>query len=139
MTSDQISLVRDTWQRVVPIKEQAAELFYGKLFELDPSLRALFKADMSEQRRKLVAMLNAAVQGLSQLDALLPTVSELGRRHGAYGVQNEHYRTVGEALLWTLQQGLGEAFTPAARAAWAETYGVLADVMKAGAMRNAAA
>jgi hemoglobin-like flavoprotein len=130
MTPEQIAIVQGTWASVVPIKETAAELFYGRLFELDPSLRALFKGDMKEQGRKLMAMVNVAVAGLDRLDTLVPAVKDLGRRHSGYGVKPEHYGTVATALLWTLEKGLGDAFTPAAKEAWTQTYTVLANTMQ---------
>ncbi|HEX4023091.1 MAG TPA: globin family protein [Steroidobacteraceae bacterium] len=118
---------------MLPIKEQAARLFYGKLFEMDPSLRRLFKGNMGEQERKLMSMLNTAVNGLSRLETLVPAVQDLGRRHANYGVTDEHYIVVGAALSWTLQQGLGAAFTPEAKQAWTATYEALADTMKRAA------
>ena len=130
MTPDQIALVQGTWARVVPIKETAAELFYGRLFELDPRLRALFKGDIKEQGRKLMAMINVAVGSLDKLDAIVPAVKDLGRRHDGYGVKPQDYATVATALLWTLEKGLGDAFTPAVKAAWTETYTVLAKTMQ---------
>jgi hemoglobin-like flavoprotein len=133
MTPEQIELVQTTWKQVVPIKDKAVDLFYDKLFELDPSLRSLFPTDMREQKAKLVTMLNTAVMSLKDLGGLVPKVQELGRRHGTYGVKGEHYSTVGAALLWTLEQGLGPAFSPAARDAWTITYGVLAKTMQEAA------
>lgn len=130
MTPEQIGLVQSTWAKVVPIKETAAELFYGKLFELDPSLRALFKGDMKEQGRKLMTMINVAVGSLNNLGSIVPAVKDLGKRHAGYGVQAAHYGTVAAALLWTLEKGLGDAFTPAAKEAWTETYTVLATTMQ---------
>lgn len=111
MEPEQITLVQESWEKVVPISEKAAELFYGKLFEMDPSVEALFEIDTEEQGRKLMNTINLAVRGLNKLDALVPVLKELGRRHLNYGVQDEHYDTVGGALLWTLEQGLGDAFT----------------------------
>jgi hemoglobin-like flavoprotein len=133
MTPQQVSLVQTSWQKVVPIKEKAAELFYGKLFELDPALRPLFKGDMKEQGRKLMAMINTVVVQLEQLDTLVPAVQDLGKRHAGYGVQESHYATVGGALLWTLGAGLGDAFTDDVKTAWTEAYGVLSGVMNAAA------
>lgn len=133
MTTDQVALVQSTWEQVVPIAETAAGLFYGKLFELDPALKPLFKGDIREQGKKLMQMITVAVRGLGNLGALVPAVQELGRRHVGYGVQRHHYDTVGTALLWTLEQGLGPAFTPETRAAWAEVYGVLATTMQEAA------
>ena len=133
MTNSQKLLVQGTFGQVAPIADTAARLFYGRLFDLDPTLRVLFKADMDEQGRKLMQMIGAAVTGLDDLDALLPVVQDLGRRHAGYGVVDSHYETVGEALLWTLGEGLGEKFTPEVEAAWAEVFTVLADVMKEAA------
>lgn len=130
MTPEQATLVTQSWEKVLPIKDQAAALFYGKLFELDPSLRPLFKGDIQEQGRKLMAMINTAVRGLGDLNTLVPAVQALGRRHVGYGVQNEHYATVAVALLWTLEQGLGPAFTAEAREAWTEVYTVMASTMQ---------
>lgn len=128
-----IALVESSFEKVKPIAAQAAELFYGRLFELDPSLKHLFKGDMTEQGRKLMATLAFAVAGLRQPETILKAVQELGRRHVGYGVQDAHYDTVGQALLWTLEQGLGADFTSEVRSAWAEVYGLLAGVMKEAA------
>jgi hemoglobin-like flavoprotein len=138
MTPEEVSLVQESWKKVVPIKETAADLFYGRLFELDPSLRSMFKGDMQEQGRKLMAMINTAINGLTRLDELVPAVQSLGRRHVSYGVKTADYGTVATALLWTLQKGLGPAFTPPVQAAWAKAYTVLADTMKAAAATEAA-
>lgn len=129
ISSLQKSLVQESFALVEPIAEQAAELFYGRLFEIAPQLRALFKGDMAEQQRKLMAVLKVAVAGLDDPDKLVPVVQALGRRHADYGVSESDYETVAEALLWTLGQGLGEAFTPEVEAAWAAVYGLLAGVM----------
>lgn len=133
MTPQQIHLVKSSFQKVLPISETAADLFYGKLFELDPSLRPLFKGDMKEQGRKLMDMLDVLVQGLDKLQTILGAVQKLGKSHVAYGVQNKHYETVGTALLWTLEQGLGKDFTAETKQAWVETYKLVA-----GAMQDAA-
>lgn len=138
MTPEQALLVKTSWEKVVPISETAAELFYGKLFELDPSVKALFKGDMKEQGAKLMKMINTAVNGLDKLEEIVPAVQQLGVRHVAYGVKDEHYETVGAALLWTLETGLGDAFTEEVKDAWATVYGVLADTMKAAAADAAA-
>ena len=137
MTPEQAVLVKSSWAKVVPIADTAAELFYGKLFELDPALRPLFKGDMKEQGAKLMKMINTAVNGLERLEAIVPAVQDLGARHVGYGVKPEHYDTVGVALLWTLEQGLGEGFTPEVKDAWAEVYGVLASTMKDAAAKAA--
>lgn len=129
MTPEQINLVQESWEKVKPISEQAAELFYGRLFELDESLRSLFKGDMKEQGKKLMATLNLAVTSLTKLDTILPAVQDLGRRHAQYGVPDDSYHTVGEALLWTLEKGLGDDFTDSVREAWTQTYLTLSSVM----------
>jgi hemoglobin-like flavoprotein len=129
MTPEQIEIVRSNWAAVEPIAPQAADLFYGKLFELDPKLRPLFKEDMAEQKEKLMDMLAVAVKGLTKLDTIVPAVRNLGMRHVDYGVTEDHYATVGEALLWTLEQGLGDQFTDDAKEAWTEVYTVLSEQM----------
>ena len=134
MNAHEISLVKTSFAKVAPIAEQAAALFYARLFELDPALRALFHGgDMTEQGRKLMQMISLAVNGLDRLEALAPAVRSLGMRHASYHVRDEHYDTVGEALLWTLGKGLGADFTAEMQAAWARTYWLLAETMKAGA------
>jgi hemoglobin-like flavoprotein len=133
MTPENIALVKDSWRQVMPIQDTAARLFYGRLFELDPSLRPLFKGDMAEQGRKLMTMINTAVVSLDNLGPILRAVEDLGRRHVAYGVTEAHYDTVGSALLWTLGRGLGEQFTQPVEAAWLEAYTTLASAMKQAA------
>ncbi|MDD4880473.1 MAG: globin family protein [Gallionellaceae bacterium] len=133
MTPEQIALIQSSWTKVVPIKDTAAELFYGKLFELDPAVKPMFRGDMKEQGRKLMASLNVVVNGITNLGDLVPNIQEMGRRHVAYGVEAKHYDTVGAAILWTLEQGLGEDFTPATREAWTIAYTTLANVMKEAA------
>src|SRR6185436_4606236 len=112
MTPEQVALVQGTWKKVLPISDTAAELFYGRLFSLDPSLKPLFKGDMKKQGRLLMTMLGTAVNGLGRLDAIVPAVQDLGRRHVKYGVKDQHYDTVGTALIWTLEQGLGDVSRP---------------------------
>lgn len=126
----QIQLVQSSFRTVAGIAPQAAALFYDRLFELDPNLRPLFRGDLAAQGRKLMTMLGLVVGHLERFESLLDAVRGLGVRHVAYGVRDEHYDTVGAALLWTLQQGLGEAFTAEVKAAWAATYVTLATVMK---------
>jgi len=133
MTPEKTALVRSSWQQVLPIKDTAAQLFYGQLFELDPSLKSMFKGDMVEQGRKLMAIINTAVNSLDDLGSILGAVEDMGRRHVAYGVTEAHYDTVGSALIWTLGKGLGEQFTPAVKEAWVETYTTLASAMKQAA------
>lgn len=139
MTPHQKALVQQSFAAVAPIAEAAALLFYERLFALDPSMRALFRGDLTTQRRHLMTTLAVAVHGLDDLEALVPVVQALGRRHGGYGVRDEHYATVGAALLWTLEFGLGEAFTPEVRAAWEATYELLATTMQAAAASAAEA
>lgn len=130
MTPEQIRLVKSTFQKIIPISDTAAALFYGRLFELDPSIRPLFKGDMQEQGRKLMDMLAALVHGLDKLHTIIGAVQKMGKSHAGYGVQAKHYDTVGTALLWTLEQGLGKDFTPETKQAWAETYTLVANAMQ---------
>jgi hemoglobin-like flavoprotein len=130
MTDDQKTIVRNTFAKVSTNAPAVAALFYQRLFELDPGLRALFKGDMAAQGRKLIAMIGTAVSNLHQIDAIMPAVQELGQRHVGYGVKDPDYETVGTALLWTLEQGLGDGFTAPVREAWAVCYGTLAGAMK---------
>jgi nitric oxide dioxygenase len=129
MTSEQITLVQQSFSKVAPISEAAAMLFYDRLFEVAPSVRAMFPEDMTEQRKKLMGMLAAVVGGLSNLNAILPAASALAKRHVAYGAKAEHYPVVGATLLWTLEKGLGEAWTPELATAWTDAYGVLSGYM----------
>ncbi|MCH8999033.1 MAG: PAS domain-containing protein, partial [Proteobacteria bacterium] len=131
--SKQKRLVQKSFAKVEPIAEAAAKLFYDKLFDLDPGLKALFKGDIEEQGRKLMATLKIAVKGLDDLKKLVPVLQDLGRRHAGYGVKPEHYATVAEALLWALEQGLKDDFTPEVKEAWAAVYTILAETMMAAA------
>lgn len=133
MTPARIQVVRDSWARVLPIRQQAASLFYERLFVLAPEVRPMFKRDKVEQGSKLMAALNTLVLSLGRMEQMLPMARELAIRHVAWGVQPDHYEQVGQALLWTLRQGLGEAATPEVMAAWSEAYGELAAAMKAAA------
>ncbi len=137
MTPAQIAEVKQSFALVAPIADQAGLLFYQRLFEIDPTLRALFKGDIETQSKKLMQMIAVAVNGLDQLDTIVPAVRALGARHAGYGVTDAHYDTVAVALLWTLEQGLGEAFTTATRDAWIEAYLLLAGTMKAAAREPA--
>lgn len=139
MTPEQIALVERSFEAVKPIAPAAAALFYDRLFALDPALRSLFKGDMAAQGQKLMQSIAMVVQGLRAPESIMPAVTALGRRHRDYGVKPEHYGTVGTALLWTLEQGLGDAFTPAVREAWGAAYKVLADTMIAAAEAGAPA
>jgi nitric oxide dioxygenase len=135
MTPEQIKLVRSTFAQVAPIKEAAAALFYGRLFEVAPSVRPMFKADLKAQGQKLMASIGFVVAGLDRLDEIVPQVEVLAQRHVGYGAQEAHYAVVGETLLWTLEQGLGEAFTPEVKEAWTEAYALLSGAMIAAARK----
>jgi len=130
MTPEKIDLVQSTFKQVVPIADAAADIFYDRLFEIAPDTRGLFPEVMTDQKKKLMQMIGVAVNGLRDLDAIVPAVQELGARHKGYNVTAAHYDSVGAALLFTLDKGLGEAFTPEVEEAWTETYGLLAGVMK---------
>jgi len=130
MKRQTIQLVQDSWKQVLPIAPIAADLFYKNLFAADPSLQRLFKGNMEQQGKRLMQMIDAAVGKLNDLDTLVPILQGLGKRHAGYGVRDAHYATVGAALLLTLSQGLGSAFTPAVKAAWGEVYGVMAQLCK---------
>jgi hemoglobin-like flavoprotein len=134
MNMIQKALVQTSFAQVRPIADAAAALFYNRLFELDPTLRPLFKSDLKEQGRKLMDMLTLAVKGLDRPEALLPALAALGRRHAGYGVNKHDYETVGAALLWTLEQGLGPSFTPDIREAWSALYRLVADTMSEAAV-----
>ena len=141
MTPDQKALVKTTWSLVVPIADTAASLFYGRLFEIDPSTRPMFEStDMPEQRKKLMQALATVIGGLDNLAPLIPVLETLGRKHVAYGVLDKHYDSVGTALLWTLEQGLQTAWTPPVQDAWIAAYTAVAGVMRnaAKAVPNAA-
>ena len=135
MTPKQISLVQESWKKVAPIAPQAAEIFYNTLFELDPSLKPMFKGDIKEQGKKLMTMLDTAVKLLEQPEKLMPAVEKLGERHVDYGVKEEHYKTVGEALIATLQAGLGDEFNTPLKRAWTAVYKVLSTTMIAAAKK----
>src|ERR1700742_3680759 len=129
MTPDQVKLVQQSFAKVVPISETAAVLFYDRLFEIAPAVKAMFPADMTEQRRKVMVMLAAVVKGLDNLESVLPAASALAKRHIGYGVKAEHYPVVGAALLWTLEKGLGDGWTPDVANAWTAAYSTLSGFM----------
>jgi hemoglobin-like flavoprotein len=133
MTPDQIAAIQESFAKVVPNSEQAAMLFYGRLFEIAPTVKPLFRGDLSEQGRKLMATLGVVVNGLADLESVLPAASALAKRHVDYGVKAVDYESVGAALLWTLQHGLGEEWTPQLAAAWTEAYTMLSGFMIAEA------
>ena len=138
ITSKDKELVQSTFALMAPIADKAAEIFYAKLFELDPDLKPLFKTDIKEQGKKLMMMLSAAVKGLDNLESLVPIVQDLGKRHVGYGVKDEHYDTVASALLYTLETGLGDKWTEEVKSAWVSVYTVLASTMKTAAAEEAA-
>lgn len=129
MQDNAVELVQSTFAKVAPIADQAAAMFYARLFEIAPEVRPLFKADLTEQGAKLMQMIGTAVASLTNLDALVPVAQDLAKRHVDYGVTKEHYAVVGEALIWTLEQGLGAAFTADVKQAWVDVYGLLSSVM----------
>ena len=129
MTPEQVDLVQQSFAKVAPISEQAAMLFYDRLFEVAPSVKAMFPADMTEQRKKLMGTLAVVVNGLGNLGSVLPAASALAKRHVSYGAKPEHYPVVGGALLWTLEKGLGEAWTSDVAEAWTAAYGTLSGYM----------
>ena len=129
MTPDQVKLVQQSFARAVPISDAAAVLFYDRLFEIAPSVKPMFPADMTEQRKKLMSTLAVVVNGLGNLETVLPAASALAKRHVGYGVKPEHYPLVGVALLWTLQRGLGDHWTPEVADAWTAAYATLSGFM----------
>ena len=134
MTPQQVALVRQSFAQVVPIREQAAALFYDRLFVIDESTRPLFRGDMKSQGAKLMAAIGAIVKSLDRIETMLDDLRALARRHDRYGVREEHYASVGAVLLWTLEQGLGADFTPEVREAWATAYGLLSGAMIAATL-----
>lgn len=139
MTPHQIELVQASFTKVAPNAEAAASLFYDHLFEIAPEVRPMFGGDMGEQGRKLMSMLSVVVKGLNNFDAVLAAAKILAVRHVSYGVKPEHYHPVGEALIWTLDKGLGDDFTAEIRGAWLAAYGVLSGAMIEEAYGAAAA
>jgi hemoglobin-like flavoprotein len=130
---EKVSL-KQSWQKVLPMADDAARLFYDRLFQIDPTTRPLFQAtNLKDQRQKLIQALTVVVRSIDHMEGLAPTLADLGRRHAQYGVSKAHYDSVGEALLWTLEQGLGSAWTLELRAAWTSAYDMLADIMRGGA------
>lgn len=129
LTPSQIELIQDSFRKVVPIADTAAALFYGRLFEIAPEVKPLFKGDMSLQGAKLMATLGLVVAGLNDLSKIVPAAESLARKHVGYGVKDAHYAPVGAALIWTLERGLGPDFTPETKDAWVEAYGILSSVM----------
>jgi len=139
MTPDQVTLVQDSFAKVAPIADQAASLFYNRLFEIAPEVKPLFHGDMADQRKKLMTTLGVVVRGLSDLPAILPAASKLAKQHVVYGVEPVHYAPVGAALLWTLEKGLGDAWTAPVAEAWTAAYATLSDFMISEAYGRTAA
>jgi hemoglobin-like flavoprotein len=137
MTPEQIKLVQESFAKVAPIAGQAADLFYDRLFQIAPEVKPLFPADLTGQKKKLMGMLTTAVTNLHQVEKIVPAVQDLGRRHVGYGVKESYYKPVGEALIWTLEKGLGAAFTQPVKEAWVAAYTTLAGVMTEAAAKVA--
>lgn len=135
ITSRRVELVQQSFAKIAPIAEEAAGLFYGRLFEIAPEVRPLFTGDITAQGRKLMSVLALAVGSLPDLSELVPIVQDLGRRHTGYGVRAEHYDRVAEALIWALDQGLGSDFTSEVKDAWIAVYTMLANTMKGAAQQ----
>jgi len=133
MTKRQQQLVKTSFRKAEHLSQIVALCFYRRLFELDPSLRQLFHTEIEAQSKKLMQALTMIAEGIDSLPELVPAIESLGRRHVHYGVKAEHYATVGEALLWSLDQTLGAEFTVEVRTAWATAFYLLADVMKQAA------
>lgn len=133
MDAAQVALVQDSFKKVAPIAATAADIFYARLFEIAPEVRPLFPEVMTDQKAKLMQTLAVAVNNLHQVETIVPVVQDLGRKHVGYGVVDAHYDKVGAALIHTLEKGLGDDFTPDVKAAWIETYTLVATVMKEAA------
>ena len=139
MTPSEVADVQLSFAKVVPIADQAGMMFYERLFVLDPSLRPMFATDLTEQSKKLLHVLAVATSGLTRPDTLVPIVQALGAKHVDYGVKDQHYDTVGQALIWTLEKGLAGAFTPQVKAAWLSAYTLLSTIMKEASAKRVAA
>ncbi|MEM7210571.1 MAG: globin family protein [Pseudomonadota bacterium] len=135
MTPEQVTLVQESFKKVLPIADTAADIFYDRLFEVAPEVRPMFAADMSKQKTALMGTLAVAVQSLHEVEKIVPVVQQLGVKHVSYGVKDEHYDTVGGALLYTLEKGLGDGWSDELKAAWTETYTTVAGVMKDAAAK----
>jgi nitric oxide dioxygenase len=135
MTPQQIILIKDSFAKVVPISDRTADLFYARLFDIAPEVCPMFKGEIGTQGRKFMATLNVAVSGLERFDELKPALAALARQHAAFGVREEHYAPLGEALIWALEQGLGDDFTPETKEAWSGVYWAIAETMKAAAAK----
>jgi hemoglobin-like flavoprotein len=133
MTASQKQYIRMSFPAIAEVLGPVSLLFYGRLFQLDPSLRPMFRSDIEVQGRKLMDMLTAVVKHLDDFETLEGTLRSLGQRHAAYGVREEHYETVQRAFLWALGQTLDAQFYPEVKAAWKTVLTEVGDVMKAGA------
>lgn len=139
MTPDQKLLVRHTWDKILPVSAQAADLFYSRLFEQYPEVKPYFQGDMRQQGQKLMTMINTAVMSMDDIDSLIIPLEKMGARHADYGVKDQDYDKVGDALLWTLEKAVGPAFTPKVKQAWSVIYNTAANVMKKGAANSSKA
>ena len=137
MTPEKVQLVQQSFKKVVPIAGAAADIFYDRLFEIAPEVRPMFPEQMSDQKGKLMTTLAVAIQNLHHVDTIVPVIQNLAVKHLDYGVKDEHYTPVGEALLYTLEKGLGDDWTPELADAWTETYTTVATVMKDAAAKAA--
>lgn len=138
MTPEKVAMVQESFKKVLPIADTAADIFYNRLFEVAPEVRPMFAADMTKQKKALMGTLAVAVQSLHKVEEIVPVVQDLGVKHLGYGVKDEHYEAVGGSLLYTLEKGLGDDWNDDLKDAWTETYGTLADVMKEAAASAAA-
>lgn len=139
LTRDQIAAIQASFVRVVPIRTMAAEIFYTRLFAIAPHTRPLFQGDLKQQGDKLMTTLGVVVAGLDDLEALLPAARDLAARHVTYGVTPSDYEPVGQALLYTLEKGLGDHWTPELKAAWAAAYATVSEAMVEAAYPRAEA
>jgi len=136
MDARSVALVQQSFEQAATLGDSVAEIFYAELFAIDPSLRQMFKDDMTDQRKKLLSALSLVVRSLHAPEKILGAVKTLAVRHVSYGVEAHHYTSVGNALLRTLRKGLGGQFTPELYSAWADAYRMLADIMKEAAYGN---
>jgi len=130
MTKEDITQVQESWHSVAPVKRVAAELFYVKLFELDPTMKLLFSDDLQLRERRFLQLMDATINGLERADVLKPAIRELGFRHPLFGDSDEHHGTVAIALMWTLEKCLRKDLTFELRAAWTRTFGVLSQTLR---------
>jgi hemoglobin-like flavoprotein len=136
MIPERRQLVTESWKSLAPNGAMVGAIFYRRLFEIDPTLRPLFaRVPMDDQIHKLVTMLDLVVHWLDLPERLVPVLKQLGERHTKYGVQDEHYTKVGTALLGTLEEGLGDKFTPELRSAWTEAFLLISSLMRRGAAK----